>query len=541
MTSLIFSQEQKDFQKVIQYYVNGDATIIGNNIVSKNDRKAFNDFSLINDQIKMMYVDIDKDASTFSSSSATLDIPYNNLKIKRAILYWSGVYPYDRGVKKERPEEIYYEGNDTRQRDFNTIKFKTPNASYKSITGSIIFDGFGKDNYIQSAPYICFADVTSDFQGPSVNGEYTVANIRATQGYVSGGSAAGWFLFIVYETEEKPTKYITAYHGFTGLNDNTVEFNFDGFKTKSKGAVDASIYVATLEGDGKLSRDQCEIKRPSDGVFIPLKNSLRSPKNFFNSKISINNSFFTNRKPNSANTLGFDLLQMKIPRSALSNNQSETTLRFGTRADRYYLYFTAFSVELNNEFEYLESEDVVADQNIEVEAPVTETVVTTSQTVEAQEAQKAQAVQEAQLAQEAKEAQKAQAAKEEKEAQLVQEAMNVETNPIEETPISKKEENNLTAQQMEAELKKVDLNIPSLKKGYYIITNVFSKISNAETWEEFLQQKGYETTVFMNPKNRWHYVSVFNDDNLNEVYKKHRQLLKLEFFKDIWVYKINMK
>ncbi|MBT8278678.1 MAG: hypothetical protein KJO41_06715 [Bacteroidia bacterium] len=483
ITLNIAAQEQTQFSKNLEFYIKGDATVIGNNSVSKHEKRPYNDFSLINDQIKMVYVDIDRDGSTFSSSSATLNIPFKDAKVKKATLYWAGVYPYDRGVIKERGEEVYYEGNDTRQDDFNTIKFKRPNSKYKSITGNLIFDGYGNETYLLSAPYICFADVTSEMQGNVLNGEYTVANIRATQGYASGGSAAGWFLFIVYETEEKPEKYITSYHGFAGLNDNAVEFKFDGFKSKAKGLIDSSIFVATLEGDSKLSRDQCEIKRPSDGAYIPLKNSLRSPKNFFNSKISINNSFFTDRKPNSTNTLGFDLLQMQIPRSALQNNQTETSLRLGTHADRFYLFFTAFSVELGEEFVEPEPVLAVTPEEVSIDEEESATDITKTETTE--------------------------------------------------TVISESE--------METELKKVDLKIPQIGKGYYLITNVFSRSSNAVKWEEFLKTKGYTPTTFMNPKNRWHYVSVYNNESLHEVYKKHQELENLEIFKDIWVYKINMK
>ena len=347
----LLAQEQ-DFVKVAQHYINGEAAIIGNNIMSAHESKPFNDFSLINDQVRMTYVDIDGEGSTFSSSSATLEVPYENTKVIKATLYWTAVYPFAKGSKREKPTEIIYYGSGDREDNINAIKFKIPEGEYQTVKGSMIFDGFEQEEFADSAPYVCYADVTNMLNSnPDFSGEYTVANVRGTQGYVSGGSAAGWFLFIVYEAEEATSKYITSYHGFASINDNSVDLKFSDFKTKEEGKIEASIYAATLEGDGKLYRDQCEIKNYKDGSYIPLSNALRPAKNFFNSKISINKDYFANRNPNSSNTLGFDLLQIKAPSNLLTNNQTEITLRLGTRADRFYLFFTAFSIEINEIFQ----------------------------------------------------------------------------------------------------------------------------------------------------------------------------------------------
>ena len=90
---LASSQEEDKFTKNSDFYLKGNAVLIGNNILSKYEKKAYSDFSKINDLIEMRYVDIDKDGSTFSSSSATLNIKHSDAKIKKAVLYWSGIYP----------------------------------------------------------------------------------------------------------------------------------------------------------------------------------------------------------------------------------------------------------------------------------------------------------------------------------------------------------------------------------------------------------------------------------------------------------------
>lgn len=67
--------------------INGDLTMIGNNIVSNSATTPYNGPSN-NNSFAAVYVDIDSDASTFSSSSATLDVVGNCDRIVYAGLYW---------------------------------------------------------------------------------------------------------------------------------------------------------------------------------------------------------------------------------------------------------------------------------------------------------------------------------------------------------------------------------------------------------------------------------------------------------------------
>ena len=475
------AQDQIDFLKQNSFYINGDATIIGNNIVSKGDRKAFNDFTLINDQIKMTYVDVDHNASTFSSSSATLNILDKKATIKSAVLYWSAIYPYTIGVTKETATHRYYVGNDTREtKDINKIKFKTPNSDYIDLTGTLIYDGFNSEEHKESSPYVCYKDVTSILTSKGVlNGEYTVANINATEGYTVGGSAGGWLLFIIYESEEASSKLVSSYHGFAALNDSNVDVVFSDFKTKDKGVVNASIFAATLEGDSRLYKDVVSIYKPEDDKYITLKNKLRSNKNFFNSKITIDNAYFSERKPNSTNTLGFDLLQLKLPKGIIQNSQTESTLRLGTKADRFFLFFTAFKTEISEVFHMnKEAIDLVVE--------------------------------------------------------------NENTNKETEEIIEVVEEEQLSVEFIESQLKQMTLDVPDVDKGYYLITNVYSDKRYANRWRNFLTEKGYTPKSFINPKNNWEYIYVYNDVDIRNAYKEYQKLAKHDYFKEIWVFKINM-
>ncbi len=68
-----------------------------------------------------------------------------------------------------------------------------------------------------------------------MNGDYTVADIQATQGYISGGCSGGWLLYVVYEAPSEHPIYVTTYNGFIQVNRrNHSDIVFKDFKTKKK-------------------------------------------------------------------------------------------------------------------------------------------------------------------------------------------------------------------------------------------------------------------------------------------------------------------
>ena len=50
-----------------------------------------------------------------------------------------------------------------------------------------------------------------------IEGDYTVANVKAALGQIEGGSAAGWALVIVYENPDSNVKKIITYDGFSAI------------------------------------------------------------------------------------------------------------------------------------------------------------------------------------------------------------------------------------------------------------------------------------------------------------------------------------
>ena len=86
-----FAQNYIPFTPRFDQDVRGDIILIGNNILGPNN-EAFNENSVYNHNVDMRYVDIDNDISTYSSSSADLEIPNPNCyQIIYAGLYWGAV------------------------------------------------------------------------------------------------------------------------------------------------------------------------------------------------------------------------------------------------------------------------------------------------------------------------------------------------------------------------------------------------------------------------------------------------------------------
>lgn len=494
ISQYLFAQEGLPFGVNQQFYLKGQSALIGNHILSTDAKKPFNEPNVINDVLKLEYIDVDDDSNTFCSSEANLNIAKNGSSIKYAALYWSAVYKYDKGIRKELNGQLVYRGNDKRSEDVNSVLFKMPQGNYLPINGTIVFDSFQTKLFEDSKPYTCYADVTKLLQNSNtVDGTYTVANIKATEGFVSGGAAGGWLLYVIYEDESVKPKYFTTYNGFVEVDKKPVDIVFKDFKTNEVGTIETSLLLAALEGDQKYKSDMCAILNTKTNSFQPLTTKHRPEKNFFNSTMTFGNEFFMDRNPNSTNTLGFDLMKLNISNvdnAIISNNSSETTIQFTTKADRFYLFFVAFETEISPI--YLEGKT-----EAETILVLNETDVTDEEAPEV----------------------------------------------VETTAIEVKEDIAKTKTKPKSNLEKVtslkSINIPNIPKGYYLVTNVYSVEENAKKWLAFLKEKGHDAKSYINPKNGWHYIYLKNDEDPSAIITKRKELSKLDYFKDIWILKIN--
>ncbi|WP_411895085.1 T9SS type B sorting domain-containing protein [Winogradskyella sp. A2] len=333
-----YAQNYEPFTPRFNQDLKGDILLIGNNILGP-DNNPFNDLNIYNHNVDMQYIDIDGDATTFSSSSADLEIPNPNCyRIIYAGLYWGAVNPGSEPITE--------------------VKFMGPEGGYNDITGTIIYDANGTTvDGGDSFSYACFADVTDIVTGFTNDlGTYTVANVSSATGetatfnpYNGTGQSAGWSLFVVYEDPTLPGKSITSFDGFSAISvpggNPTLDIPVDGFRTVPAPApVRANFAFATLEGDSPILGDRLRLNG------VSLSTADRPVANFFNSSVTrLDATPVTNRVPNSANTLGFDTGTITIPNpgnSVIANDATSGTIRLETSGDTYFPYFFAFAVEI---------------------------------------------------------------------------------------------------------------------------------------------------------------------------------------------------
>ena len=548
-----FAQQATPFKVRYQGHVNGDMILIANNIVNRSEgsdgtKSPYNENTnrgKLNDEFEMNYIDVDDDATTFSSSSADLVVENpSSKKIVYAGLYWSATYLCNSSklAKKEKFKPI-----DANREAFDKIKIKLPNQEqYTSIAGELIFDGINAPDFKESAPYVLYADITNlvlNTENPF--GTYTVANIKATIGQISGGVAAGWSIFFVYEDSTMKDKFITSYDGFAGITDKSVDISFTGFQTISEGKVTAKIACSALEGDARLKGDQLLFKASETDKFTQLSNTLHDKTNIFNSVISIENTVVMNRIPNSTNSLGYDAFIMTIDNpenSVIGNNTHDATVRLKTSGDRFFMFFNAFEVEV------VQSTETFADEvkeerqigSVHIKRPSSITKQAQAQPSENQVkvAENATNTVKTKPIQPKSEASKPIATKE--KAVVVKKEIQkavVETKSVAVEKTTSKEEKVLP--QRKKAILSPSISVPNEPKGYYIIANVFSKPSNANRFIKVLQKKGIDAHYFINPINHFRYVYVSKHHAFEEASALYDSNINNTYFDDLWIMTIN--
>lgn len=567
-----FAQLSVPFKMRFQDFVKGDMSVIANNNTNRVDISNsanvayYNQTSSaqLNDEFTMQYIDIDDDNSTFSSSSAELILENSkNKKIVYAGLYWSATYKYNSGYQKKQGKFV---ADDKERESFNEVKIKFPNQdNYIPITGEILYDGIKDKELKEFAPYVVYADVTKlvkELKNPS--GIYTVANIKATQGMISGGVASGWTLFFVYEDEKMSGKFITSFDGFASVTDHSTDILFNGFETLPKGNVNAKIACAALEGDSNMMGDQLLFNTTGNvRDFIPLTNAIRKTNNFFNSSITIEDKFFSKRIPDSKNTLGYDTCLITIPNennAVIGNNSNEATLRLKSSGDRFMMFFTAFNVEVTEEAVKLkkvnkdlivsskmESKEVtitkidkgITQKEINKNEQVTQTETVVLNEKEAKEIQKAKDKEEKKLlALQKKEEKRLKKALEKAEKEKQKMLADAEKSRLKQL---KKERKNKNKDLEIVKIEIQDISVDNLEKGYYIVANVFEKPYNATNFIKYLKDRGINANFFINKANNYRYVYISKTDDEKEAINLYLSKVNNTYQEQIWILSVNKK
>ncbi len=282
-----------------------------------------------NNDFNTAYIDIDGNATTFSSSSSVLTLPACSY-ITYAGLYWGA------------DANSSTTGFGTRDQ----IKFRTPAAAaYNNITAdTMITTNVGGHDM-----YACYKNVTS-YVSAGGNGNYFVANVIAKTGSIKNISG-GWTLVIAYRNDLSNLRNLTVWDGYIHVtNGVSTLINISGFQTPISGPVSFEVGITTYDGDrnGSPIADSL-LFNDNLGTFVAVSNVPNPANNIYNSSITYNGANVATRNPNYQNTLGFDD-DVFIPNNALKNylgnNQTSCTIKQTTGGENIYTQVITSAIDV---------------------------------------------------------------------------------------------------------------------------------------------------------------------------------------------------
>ena len=543
--SYLYAQESDTLTTRYKVLSKGNIFITGNNILNRKEGKAdantpYNDLIgglKLNDSQVMEYIDVDKDKKTFSSSTANVSLPKNS-KILFAGLYWAATYPYEQGQVVAQKSVA----KDAKRESVEEVLLKMPKEKYTPVKGEYVFDGNTDSRYMgKNAPYIMFADVTKLVQNNKrIDGEYTVANIRAARGSVVGGSCAGWTLVIAYENASDPFRKLDIKDGFIEVKGKK-NIVFSNYKIPSVKEAFPRLVGAVLDADFNQGENQVGVF--SDKVGFYLETKTRKIKNFFNSSITYAEDYNKQRKPNSKNTLGFDIFSVELPNydfEVFPVGNEYLRVNLSSTSDSYYAFLMGLAIN-TEESTSLRDEEVdrlLGKKTTPKPVPTGQTVVNANQTPTTSQGQNT-----------------TQAATNTGVKATSQTNSN-QTNatsgtktPVQQTTTGQTTTTGQVGQVATAgQTEQIPDNVrritsASVKKGFYLILGVYSSKENAEKYMFGLRQKGMraEGSFFYAEKNLYYAYSLYAP-TYAEAFKKQQEINTarslnpdLQKVKDVWI------
>lgn len=343
------SKAPAPYQGKTIYNVQGDFTMLGNTnltLVTYSNTGSNN--------AEMKYVDVDNDATTLNSSSATLklgDADPNCSEILFAGLYWTGrAHDLDAAGVSSSPNTFSVtKGGVTKQFDKRKVRLKKAGGTYKEITAGT--NDIYYPTTTQGAMYSAYADVTDYVRANGV-GEYTVADIAIREG--TGGATGfygGWSMVVIYKNPTMKWRDISVFdgHGYMTSNGNAVELPISGFRTAQSGDINVKLGVTAGEGDVGVTGDYFEIRNAANNNWVRLNHADNAPSgntpNFFNSSIFTGGNA---RNPNLKNNTGLDVAMFNLNnanKTLIGNNATSTRFRYGTNGDTYIIFNIVLAVD----------------------------------------------------------------------------------------------------------------------------------------------------------------------------------------------------
>ena len=269
------------------------------------------------------YVDIDGNATTFMSSSDSLNLPACSL-ISFAGLYWGAG-----GATSD--------ANGTHWVTRAQVKLKVNNGAYQSLTADNTFD-----NTVGYKSYHNFKDITSIVTAAGAHGRYTVADMPIINdaSLTSLNRWGGWAIVIVYRNDLQSLKNLIVFNGLANVQsgtNSTTNIPISGFLTPPTGPVNFQLGLITYDGDRGYDPLRCSTSYVGDsllfqsaGGFVPISDASNPANDVMNSTITNNGVVTPYRNPNFGNTLGFDadiFVPNNVAKNYITNNATTATIR----------------------------------------------------------------------------------------------------------------------------------------------------------------------------------------------------------------------
>ncbi|MBP6091690.1 MAG: DUF11 domain-containing protein, partial [Crocinitomicaceae bacterium] len=285
-----------------------------------------------NNNATMGYVDIDGNASTFMSSSDSLNLN-NCSEILWAGLYWGALI----GNNAVQTTLTNYANRDK-------VKVKINNGAYTTLTADEIFNQTTNTSY---KTYHCFKNVTSLVTNAGIKAKFTIADLVSlnhTQFPSTNGPYGGWSIVVVYKNIFESQRLLTVYDGLTSVNGtNQVNIPISGFVTPQVGPVSFELGIVTLDGDRGVSGDQLKFNN------LNISDAIHNVNDVCNSTISYNGVLTPFRNPSYTNTLGYDA-NIFIPNNAsqqyIGNNATTASISQTSTGDQYFSQVVTFAIDV---------------------------------------------------------------------------------------------------------------------------------------------------------------------------------------------------
>jgi uncharacterized repeat protein (TIGR01451 family) len=306
---------------------NGDIAIVGNtletcqtSVADCANARAGIGTVLNNNNFSM--VRVNTDSTALDSSSARLTLPAGARVLFAGLYYGSRTNAGTGG--KAAP--------DATVAGLSKVDLKPPGAAgFDHLTA-----GVDTSTDVTGA-YAAFLDVTGQVQRAG-SGVYTVANVQSATGE---DRYAGWALVVAYEAAGEPPRNLTVFDGLASVTQgkSAVTIPVSGFQTPLSGPVRTKLGFVAYEGDRGISGDSATL----DGKV--LSDGLNAGNNFFNSVISNDGRYFTDKTPDYVNQLGFDAKRIGID-GLLANGATGATIGLKTTSDQYLPQVITFATDL---------------------------------------------------------------------------------------------------------------------------------------------------------------------------------------------------